>query len=114
MSTYMVHALDVWGNDEDGYQVNDVYPSQGTLEIADNLPAAKVIDALADAQYIDVIVDMDLVRVDDQESAIYIDYMGKPVFELRKVQITTVTTTCEHTDRSDDAEPWCNTCGKRI
>lgn len=85
VTTYTVRPLDVWGNDEDGYNVNDVYPSVGTVEIPDEATDKDVIDALADAGFVDIIIDMDEVRIDGDERGydFCIEYKGKPELELR-------------------------------
>ena len=44
--TYRVHGLDVWGNKNEGFQVNDVYPSQGTIEFPEDASYAEIVRAL--------------------------------------------------------------------
>ncbi len=45
---FAVHALDVWGNEEDGYEVNDTYPACAVIEIPDNITPINEGDTEAD------------------------------------------------------------------
>lgn len=46
--TLEIRGLDVWGNAEDGYEVNDVYGVQATIEIDSECSEAELIQALID------------------------------------------------------------------
>lgn len=87
---YTVHALDVWGNAEGGYDVNDVYPSQGKVEIADEATEADIIAALQAQGFVRADIDIALVEVHgdwyEPNGCIYLDYDGRPEMELRKVE----------------------------
>lgn len=41
-----VHGLDVWGNETDGYEINDVYGVQAVIEVPDNADNAEILKAL--------------------------------------------------------------------
>ncbi len=84
MTTYDVCSLDVWGNPEDGYEVNDVHKC-GTVDLDDDLydgPAlvAMLVDAgyLTEAcrQGVDVDWNDGLICIDDPED-------GRPILQLR-------------------------------
>jgi len=87
MSQYTVHALDVWGNDEDGYTVNNVLPSVGTIEIADDTQSGAILYALIAAGFVDPsYCDVGKVEIRDSEYDIDVEYDGTPELLLRKVQ----------------------------
>lgn len=91
MSKYTVHALDVWGNAEEGYDVNDVYPSQGVLELDDALDfwsPEYIIRAMTEQGFINPLPSFAVseVEIDNQDSWISLDYRGRPEFQLRKVE----------------------------
>jgi len=50
--TYHVHGLDVWGNEKDGFEVNDVYPSRGTIEVCAGASNREIVLALKAAGFI--------------------------------------------------------------
>ena len=76
MKKYEIFDYDVWGNDEEGYSVNDVIPT-GVIIYTDTSKSSICKKLGLDDPYkIDVSVN---------EDAIYIDYDGNPYCELRKV-----------------------------
>lgn len=83
ITTWSVHFLDVWGNAEEGYDVNDVYPSQGLLEVGEN---EELIACLVKQDYIVAGFDESKMDIDYHENYIYIAYDGKPEMELRRVE----------------------------
>ena len=83
---YDVHGLDVWGNRREGYSVNDVYPSQGTVEIHDDATDEEIVRALKREGFIDKGIHTRSVSIDGERG--YALYIGearnyKPVYELR-------------------------------
>lgn len=42
MATYKVFTLDVWGNEEDGWDVNDIRDSGRTVDIPDDADTARI------------------------------------------------------------------------
>ena len=76
MTKYEIFDYDVWGNKEDGYDVNDVIPT-GIIIFTDTSKSSICKKLGLDDPYkIDVSVN---------EDSIYIDYDGNPYCELRKV-----------------------------
>lgn len=80
--TFTVWSLDVWGNAEDGYDVNDRC-KVGTIDLDASLDASGVLAALDEAGY----VRASLCVVDEQESidgVIYIDsaHTSRPLLQL--------------------------------
>ncbi len=83
MKKYTVHFLDVWGNKEDGYEVNDIYSSCGTIEVEDDATDSAILQALVAAELIEQ-TDVNRVQITGEDD-LYIDYRGKPVIQLMKV-----------------------------
>ena len=74
---YEIVNYDVWGNDEEGYHVNNVIPT-GKL-ICTDASKASLCDRLG-------LDDPYKIEVDaTNEGVIYVDYDGKPYCELREV-----------------------------
>ena len=75
MTKYEIFDYDVWGNEEEGYEVNDVIPT-GIIIFTDTSKSSLCKKLGLDDPYkIDVYVN---------EDSIYIDYDGNPYCELRK------------------------------
>lgn len=76
MTKYEIFDYDVWGNEEEGYSVNDVIPT-GIIIYTDTSKSSicKKLE-LDDPYKIDVYY---------SEDSIYIDYDGNPYCELRKI-----------------------------
>ena len=81
-----VHQLDVWGNARDGYDVNDVYPSSGTVGVSLSMKDSQLIRHLQNEGYLtrgvkyqlygEAGYDLYVTRVSD----------NKPILELRARQ----------------------------
>ena len=75
MIKYEIFDYDVWGNEEEGYDVNDVMPT-GIIIFTDTSKSSLCKKLGLDDPYkIDVYVN---------KESIYIDYDGNPYCELRK------------------------------
>lgn len=75
MTKYEIFDYDVWGNEEEGYDVNDVIPT-GIIIYTDTSKSSLCKKLGLDDPYkIDVLF---------SEDVIYIDYDGEPYCELRK------------------------------
>ena len=87
-SKYEVISYDVWGNDEDGYEVNQSFHTGSFIDIPDyDLNAADLIMMLRnEGVLLSVIKDDDLTIDLSHENAIYFSrsHDNKPLFELRK------------------------------
>ena len=75
MTKYEIFYYDVWGNEEEGYSVNDVIPT-GIIIYTDTSKSSLCKKLGLDDPY--------KIDVDYNEGVIYIDYDGKPYCELRK------------------------------
>lgn len=83
MSTWRLYTYDVWGNAEDGYDVNDIYPKQ-TLTIDGDTDTAVIVALERSCGCPCTAVDVDWAESD----IIYLNSMadGKPLGELRLVE----------------------------
>lgn len=86
MPQYRVYTYDLWGNENDGYEVNDVYQQQQLLEIADNATDNE-IKALLLKECFSAGSTSEKITIEGEDT-LYIEYDGKPVAELRKDQTT--------------------------
>ena len=75
MTKYEFFDYDVWGNEEEGYSVNDVIPTG--IIIYTDASKASICENLG-------VYAQDKIDVYYNEDVIYIDYDGKPYCELRK------------------------------
>lgn len=91
---YTVHFYDVWGNAEDGYDVNDVYPSEGEVIVRDYASVADLIQTLIRAGILTEGCVNRTFDVDGESGyALYVrddtddeEGQGKPLCELRSVR----------------------------
>jgi hypothetical protein len=87
--TLSVHSLDVWGNARDGYDVNDVYPSSGTIIVPIDATDDEVIAALKADGFVKRNVRKSSIRIDGEpEYGLFIEYAPTchPEYELRRVR----------------------------
>lgn len=88
MGTWRLYELDVWGNDEDGYDVNDVFRTGFTVDFEDDISDGDLITLLADEGLIKKTMTSrthrEDIEIDGDEFTIYFNYKGRPEFELRK------------------------------
>jgi hypothetical protein len=86
VTAYSVHSLDVWGNRKDGYDVNDIFPSQGLVNIPDGADTKTVVKHLRRAGFINKPVRLKSFDIDGgyDGSDITIDYKGRPELILRE------------------------------
>ena len=85
--TYSVHGLDVWGNKKDGYEVNDVYPSSGTITIPVDATNDEIIAALKKEGFIDRNIRASSIEIDGEvENTMDYNYEPKnhPEYELSR------------------------------
>ena len=76
MKKYEIFDYDVWGNEEGGYDVNDVMPT-GIIIYTDTSKSSICKKLGLDDPY--------KIDVDYSENVIYVHYEGKPYCELRKI-----------------------------
>ena len=84
MAKWNVYSLDVWGNAEDGYEVND-RSKVGSIDIDSTFSDNQLLKALVDAGIATMKKsDKNHIQIDGDDEWISIDYRGKPVFQLEK------------------------------
>ena len=76
MTKYEIFDYDVWGNDEEGYSVNDVIPTGIVIYTDTSKSSICKKLGLDDPYKLDVYY---------SEDVIYIDYDGNPYCEIRKI-----------------------------
>lgn len=77
---WTVWSLDVWGNDKEGYEIND-RSTIGSVEIPADATDKQVIKALVDAEYLKPRFRFD---IDGDDTVLYVEYKGRPVLQLEK------------------------------
>lgn len=84
MEKWNVYSLDVWGNEEDGYEVND-RSRIGTVELPKAFSDEWLLKTLKNEGLINYKKsDIKSIEIDGGEDWISIDYKGKPFFSLDK------------------------------
>ena len=85
MAKWRVFSLDVWGNANDGYEVND-RSGVGTIQLPEEFTDAQLIRALKDAGIVRKTIRMSQVAIDGDDTWISIDDAkdGMPVFQLER------------------------------
>lgn len=78
-------SYDLWGNDEDGYEVNQSFTTGIILDIEDSDTDIAVIKALRDAGLCDI-DDDERIDIDGDEHTLYINLDGWPSCELRRTE----------------------------
>lgn len=77
-------TYDVWGNEDDGYEVNAAYTTGRIYEIDDYEDDDAIIKALTDGGEIYGDLDREDIDIDGDEHVLYINYKGWPAMELRR------------------------------
>lgn len=79
---FSIYELDVWGNSEDGYEVNDVIATDTIIDVDDIDNNNEIIDALRAEGY-----NIPKVTIDGDEFGLFIDREedAKPLLELRRL-----------------------------
>ncbi|MCI0560272.1 MAG: hypothetical protein MN733_17435 [Nitrososphaera sp.] len=90
MSNFEVVEYDVWGNEEDGYVVNDVFRTGNHISLNECELESDVLLADALTEGLICFRKASDLRFGGDSSVIYVNeaYTGKPLFELRLEQIT--------------------------
>lgn len=83
---WRLYTYDVWGNDEDGFEVNDVYRQSTVLEIPADADEDEIMDMMEAEDGPLVKGTCEIPRCFDTEDVIYFERKdnGKPVCEIRK------------------------------
>lgn len=81
---YRVYDYDLWGNEKDGYTVNNCFRTTEIIEIKQDASEHTIIQTLKKHGVIKKYIRDLSINVHGDEEIIYIDYKGNPSFELRK------------------------------
>ena len=74
MKTYtLVDYIDVWGNSEDGYTVNDAMRYENYVDISENSSENDIIQALVNKGYLLANVKYDIIASDENYMEIWVD-----------------------------------------
>jgi hypothetical protein len=84
MPKYRIISLDVWGNAEDGWEVNAAYNTSHIVEIADESDAASVVDALIDYGYLSEKTRSAGIEWTGEDCIQVVSCDGMPLCDLRK------------------------------
>ena len=83
---YEFISYDVWGNESDGYEVNQSFHTGEFVDIDADLTDAEILVSLIRQDFMPDTICFDAVTIDgEQEHSLYFEYGGKPEFELRAV-----------------------------
>ena len=81
---FKVIELDVWGNNEEGYEVNGAYFTDEAITIAEDTTDKEIGDWLRNSLY----PDLPAITINgDYEFSLFVDAEedGKPLLELRRI-----------------------------
>lgn len=84
MATWRLYSYDVWGNDEDGFEVNDIFRTSWTVEIPDNATYKEILEIINRDCMVTVGLEIDANT--DCSEVLYLQDSnnGKPECEFRK------------------------------
>lgn len=96
MDTYKLYAYDVWGNEKEGYEVNNVYSALvGTnlfdavsveVELPPDASDRDIIKSIKDSGWLNKKLHYKSFEVEgDFDYTLYLSYKGRPLGELRKI-----------------------------
>jgi hypothetical protein len=81
---FRLYTYDVWGNEEEGYDVNDVFQTGEIYNLHSDMTDGEIIEALQTQGGIQEGIDTTLIDIGgDFDLGLTFDYNGRPEFELR-------------------------------
>lgn len=82
---FRLYTYDVWGNEEDGYNVNDVFQTSEIYKLFKDYTDREILEALQEQGAIPKAgIQLDLVDIEgDFGTSLAFYYNGRPEFELR-------------------------------
>ena len=90
---YKVLGYDVWGNEEDGYEVNDLYPTPFSISVTENMRDDTIVTRLVEVGFLDKkalepkeLKDFVIEGEHGYYLYLYQEYNRYPVCELRPVE----------------------------
>lgn len=90
MIKYRIYSLDVWGNNREGYEVNDLCSSGIVIELKEGFTNKELIQAMKRAGYLNTKARFKSFNIEGDELALFINYntskvFNMPIAELRQV-----------------------------
>jgi hypothetical protein len=87
MNKWQVWGLDVWGNDIDGYEVNDRY-RMFPIELTESYTDEELLQALKDFGLIQEFCTLDQLNIDGDDECLFIDDAsnGQQIYQLEKME----------------------------
>jgi hypothetical protein len=87
---YQLYTYDVWGNEKDGYEVNNIFSTNAIYELDENMTDKEIVKALKDQGLIKKGIHTSSIEIDgEMDYTLYFDDVKgghcKPDFELRKI-----------------------------
>ena len=85
MSKFEIISLDVWGNESDGFQVNQAFNTGKFIEFADDSDDGVIVDALKAGGFLVDTVMVDDVTIEGEiDFQLYIEHAetGEPLWHL--------------------------------
>jgi hypothetical protein len=78
---FRVYALDVWGNSEDGYEVNNCIATDNIIELSDDWTPKDIAEQIMEDRTIRLSIE------GDEDFTLYVDREedGRPLVELRRL-----------------------------
>jgi hypothetical protein len=85
---YQVISYDVWGNEKDGFEVNQAFTTSFKIELPKDATDKQILKALKDVGYLKKGLHLSSVEFDNHETAIYFTDARnqKPEGELRLIE----------------------------
>ena len=87
MNKWQVWGLDVWGNDIDGYEVNDRY-RHGAIELSKSYLDEELLSALKDQGLLNEFCTLEQINIDGDDTSLYIDDASnsQPIYQLDLIE----------------------------
>lgn len=84
--TYKIYTYDVWGNAEDGYEVNNMFESSFIIMLKPDCSDQEIKEALIETGFCNDEILKEKIDTDGDDTIIYINLSdGEPFCELREV-----------------------------
>ena len=87
MNTYEIVDLDVWGNTDDGYTVNDVYKTGEFISFdSEALTSYEIVELLVKEGFLEAkALTLDICVSGETDGILFVDIDDEPVYQLHAV-----------------------------
>lgn len=85
--TMQLLTCDTWGNEKDGYEINDIRENGIFFIFKENSQVKNetILRALKRADYLKKSLRFSSFTVDGDDYGLFIDYKGMPIYQLRRI-----------------------------